>query len=320
MEQNKVFNSIIKKYNGFNIENVQKSTNLYFIKKYTIGDTKDWISMQMNSNSSLRRVYNTLKYGIDKNKKYNSNKVKYDKTIEKYTPTTQGDAEKIYFVKEDYLNDQLSVFKNKILSKEQKYLELNEMNYFTFTIPIEEKNMYLVGKIEKINRVRDGFVAKMIGNEIHIAKNDKFGISENLGMIIYENIIYILNKNFFENFFDLDEKFKKETQKHIQDLMKSNHFVGLDKYLEKVQDNKKYTRKISKALDNFREKNIDYSKISEQDFTKRINKIIEHEEGLELNKKGKIEFKDDTDIENITKLITDDYFITILTETFGSSE
>lgn len=194
------------------------------------------------------------------------------------------------------------------------------MQYYTYKVSLDDNSLYLVGRIDKINRINDGFVAKFKGKEIEITKNDKFGISEYFDFIIYNDQIYIFNKNNFENFFDLEEKFKDETRKHVKEISKSNYFIGLEDYLKEIEDNKAYTKRISKALDEFREKNIDYSKIDEEDFKERIGIIAENFEGIKINNEGKVVYNDKEDIESITKLIIDDYFISIISQTFGSSD
>ena len=69
----------------------------------------------------------------------------------------------------------------------------------------------------------------------------------------------------------------------------------------------KLTLKISKALDEFREKNIDYSEIDEKDFKERIRIIVDNYDGIKINDEGKVLYEDKEDIESITKLIIDDF-------------
>ncbi|MBM6223341.1 DUF4868 domain-containing protein [Staphylococcus epidermidis] len=217
--------------------------------------------MKMEQNSTLNRLYNTFKYGLDKKIYYRSNKKNYEKKVLPYSPTTTGDSEKIYYTTESYLNSQLNKFKAQLLSKELNKLELKDMQYYTYKVSLDDNSLYLVGRIDKINRINDGFVAKFKGKEIEITKNDKFGISEYFDFIIYNDQIYIFNKNNFENFFDLEEKFKDETRKHVKEISKSNYFIGLEDYLKEIEDNKAYTKRISKALDEFREKILIIAKL-----------------------------------------------------------
>ncbi|KEI48152.1 Kiwa anti-phage protein KwaB-like domain-containing protein [Staphylococcus sp. FSL W8-0304] len=320
MNDIKSIKNIIDDYKNINIDNVVTKSDIYFIKKYSINNERAWISMKMEQNSTLNRLYNTFKYGLDKKIYYRSNGKNYEKKVLPYSPTTTGDSEKIYYTTESYLNSQLNKFKAQLLSKELNKLELKDMQYYTYKVSLDDNSLYLVGRIDKINRINDGFVAKFKGKEIEITKNDKFGISEYFDFIIYNDQIYIFNKNNFENFFDLEEKFKDETRKHVKEISKSNYFIGLEDYLKEIEDNKAYTKRISKALDEFREKNIDYSKIDEEDFKERIGIIAENFEGIKINNEGKVVYNDKEDIESITKLIIDDYFISIISQTFGSSD
>lgn len=312
--------NIIKEYESINIDNVVEKSNVYFIKKIINEDKKTWISMQMEPNGTLNRLYNTFKYVLNNKIKYRSNGKYHQKVVVPYSPTSSGDNEKIYFVDKLYLGNQFDEFKSKILSKELDSLELSEVYFYTYKITPNQEPIYIVGRIDKINRVRDGFVAKLKGKQIEFTKNDKFGIGEKFDFIVYKDTIYIFNKNGFENFFDLDEKFKNETRKHVKDIMKSNYFEGLDKYLEKVENDKRYTKKISKALDDFKEKGINYSDIEEKEFKKRLDFIVENDESIYINNENKVEYRDYNDLESVTKLIIDDYFIAILSQTFGSSD
>lgn len=311
---------VINDYKNINIENVVSISDIYCVKKHLVDKEKSWISMKMEQNNTLNRLYNTFKYGLDKKIFYRSNGKKYEKNVVPYSPTTTGDSEKIYYTSKSYLNNQLKKFKDQLLAKELSALELKDMQYYVYKILINDNSLYLVGRIDKINRINDGFVAKFKGKQIEITKNDKFGISEHFDFYIYNDEIYIFNKNNFENFFDLEEKFKDETRKHVTQIIKSNYFIGLENYLAEIEDNKAYTKKISKALDDFRKKDIDYSKIDKEDFKKRIEVIADNFEGININDEGKVVYSDKEDIESITKLIIDDYFISIISQTFGSSD
>lgn len=311
---------VINDYKNINIDDVVSISDIYFIKKYIVDNEKSWISMKMEQNNTLNRLYNTFKYGLDKKIFYRSNGKKYEKNVVPYSPTTTGDSEKIYYTSKSYLNNQLTKFKEQLLSRELNALELKDMQYYVYKILINDNSLYLVGRIDKINRINDGFVAKFKGKQIEITKNDKFGISEHFDFFIYNDEIYIFNKNNFENFFDLEEKFKDETRKHVNQIIKSNYFIGLENYLAEIEDNKAYTKKISKALDEFRKKDIDYSKIDKEDFKNRIEVIANNFEGININSEGKVVYSDKEDIKSITKLIIDDYFISIISQTFGSSD
>ncbi|HDA1778415.1 TPA: DUF4868 domain-containing protein, partial [Staphylococcus aureus] len=48
--------------------------------------------------------------------------------------------------------------------------------------------------------------------------------------------------------------------------------------------------------------------------------INQHGEDFKLNKNNQLEIEKDTDIDSITRLITDDYYFTILTDSFGYNE
>ena len=60
-------------------------------------------------------------------------------------------------------------------------------------------------------------------------------------------------------------------------------------------------------MDEFREKNIDYSEIDEKDFKERIRIIVDNYDGIKINDEGKVLYEDKEDIESITKLIIDDF-------------
>ncbi|WP_254241401.1 hypothetical protein [Staphylococcus aureus] len=70
----------------------------------------------------------------------------------------------------------------------------------------------------------------------------------------------------------------------------------------------------------FNENGIDYSNINSDNFKSKIDIINQHGEDFKLNKNNQLEIEKDTDIDSITRLITDDYHFTILTDSFGYNE
>ncbi len=311
---------IIDEYLKIKIDNVQSLSNLYLIDKFVSKKQKCWTSMLVQSNETLNRVYNTFYLGMNSNLTFKSSGETIAKSIKPYSPTASDNKEEIYYVNSSYLDNQVTEFKNILFAKEESSLTIDKMDYFAYCIEIQNEQLIILGKVNRINHFRSGFVMKLIsGNEIEISKNDKFGINDQIGLIIYKDDIFIFQKSFFENFFDLEEKFKKEAIEHIADLNKSGYFTGLDLYLEKVKNNKSITRKISKALDDFRKNNDSFQKIDVEDFKKRVGVIMEHDPNIIL-KGNKIIIDENTEMDSITKLVTDDYFIRVMTERFGSSE
>lgn len=87
-----------------------------------------------------------------------------------------------------------------------------EMQFFTYSLNIDNQTAYFIGKVEKLNAIKNGLIAKFTEDGLKLGKNDQFGIKDHVGVILYDKNIYILKKYIFEVLFDLEEKFLKETK------------------------------------------------------------------------------------------------------------
>ncbi len=325
MSYSNEFNNLIKKVNEYSLDDVEKNSQLYFVKKIFTKDKdnnkkRSWLAMNVVATNIIRKIHKIVDTAVQDSVIYKSNGEDVKKSVKKYTPTSNNNNEEILVTDYNYLNDQPEEFIKKLLHKESEKMLTEEMQFFTYSLNIDNQTAYFIGKVEKLNAIKNGLIAKFTEDGLKLGKNDQFGIKDHVGVILYDKNIYILKKYIFEVLFDLEEKFLKETKKNINNISNSKHFIGLDVYLESIKNNRNITRKISKAVEKFNENGIDYSNINSDNFKSKIDIINQHGEDFKLNKNNQLEIEKDTDIDSITRLITDDYYFTVLTDSFGYNE
>ncbi len=109
--------------------------------------------------------------------------------MKKYTPTSNNNEE-ILVTDYNYLNDQPEEFIKKLLHKESEKMLTEEMQFFTYSLNIDNQTAYFIGKVEKLNAIKNGLIAKFTEDGLKLGKNDQFGIKDHVGVILYDKKIY----------------------------------------------------------------------------------------------------------------------------------
>lgn len=151
----------------------------------------------------------------------------------------------------------------------------------------------------KLKMIRTYF--STTSKKLELLKGETINLDKQIDCVYYDEIFYILKKGYFEQIVGLQEEFKEEAKKVIEELRKIDIIEGLD-IIEKQIENKPAIHKklvrISR-IGNYR--NIDAKTIT------KMQKVCK-KFGDKLNvKNGKLQILEDKDVDVILKMLADYY-------------
>ncbi|WP_238988361.1 hypothetical protein [Staphylococcus aureus] len=185
MSYSNEFNNLIKKVNEYSLDDVEKNSQLYFVKKIFTKDKdnnkkRSWLAMNVVATNIIRKIHKIVDTAVQDSVIYKSNGEDVKKSVKKYTPTSNNNNEEILVTDYNYLNDQPEEFIKKLLHKESEKMLTEEMQFFTYSLNIDNQTAYFIGKVEKLNAIKNGLIAKFTEDGLKLGKNDQFGIKDHV--------------------------------------------------------------------------------------------------------------------------------------------
>lgn len=174
----------------------------------------------------------------------------------------------------------------------------------------KEERIFLLQKFVKSQHLTDKKIAVVyINNEYKLISDKIVEIGRNFETIILED--YIISKKLrdFEYIFEFEIFYKEKAGEFINEISNFDKIQIIDevkeKILEKIKTNRKFAHKLYSAYRNGYYKYIDINKL--KDLQKRLS--------LRINiKNEKIIIDDQTNLEDLLRVLNDDFEKSLLTE------
>jgi hypothetical protein len=137
--------------------------------------------------------------------------------------------------------------------------------------------------------------------KLELLKGETINLDKQIDCVYYDEIFYILKKGYFEQIVGLQEEFKEEAKKVVEELKKIDVIEGLDKIEKQIEDKPAIHKKLVRIsrIGNYR--NVDKDVINKM-------QVVCEKYGDKLNvKDDKLQIEEDKDIEVILKMLADYY-------------
>lgn len=197
----------------------------------------------------------------------------------------------------------LTDYKNKI----------TDFNFYVLSIKDNSGNdIHLIRKMNGYKKINShGIFAYINGKELNQIDNPVIGIDNSVDLIVYNDLIYILNYNSIKKFFNLKFSFQKEVVNILAPVKERGVIDNYDKFERNIRSNDKLTNRLISMKR--KGVNFDESLNNKEELQKTIA-------DFELNvvyKNGKILFDKSEDKEAILNLLSDYYYRTTQQKTKG---
>jgi len=151
----------------------------------------------------------------------------------------------------------------------------------------------------KMRIIRTFFSTK--SQKLELLKGETINLDKQIDCVYYDEIFYILKKGYFEQIVGLQEEYKDEAKKVVQELHKMNFIVGLDLISKQIENKPAIHKKLVRIsrIGNYR--NIDEKTV------KKMQSVCKKFGDKLIVEDGRLQIKEDSDVDVILKMLADYY-------------
>ncbi len=137
--------------------------------------------------------------------------------------------------------------------------------------------------------------------KLELLKGETVNLDKQIDCIYYDEIFYVIKKGCFEQIVGLQEEYKEEAKKVVEQLKQTNKIKGLEKIAEQIETTPSLHKKLVRIarIGNYR--NIDDKAIS-----KMKNVCKKYGDNLKVDN-GNLLIEDEKDIDIVLKMLADYY-------------
>lgn len=222
-----------------------------------------------------------------------------------------GELESISTEEIPLFQDFLNSITEENINKEMYSLRIEKIDFYCIEISFDGKTVYMFRQFQKLKKLRQGFLTRIIDNELNVIDNDFLGIDELIDMIVFEGKIYLFNHISLERVFSYRDEFLKKTNEALGEILTKNVISNIEQFADDCRNDirimKRFTNIMTKErlplfFDN-------YDKVPEI--------VAELELDLDFDEEGKIIYKERSQLFHIINLLSDAYFKSLLAQRTG---
>lgn len=279
---------------------------------------KIYFSRKSNSSISKYITHNPSISGAVQTELFNTIFPYVDKQLDSlklvdYNPlgVLDGELESISTEEIPLFQDFLNSITEENINKEMNSLRIEKIDFYCIEISYDGKTVYMFRQFQKLKKLRQGFLTRIIDNELNVIDNDFLGIDELIDMIVFEGKIYLFNHISLERVFSYRDEFLKKTNEALGEILTKNVISNIEQFTDDCRNDirimKRFTNIMTKErlplfFDN-------YDKVPEI--------VAELELDLDFDEEGKIIYKERSQLFHIINLLSDAYFKSLLAQRTG---
>lgn len=280
-------------------------TKIYFSRKSN-GSTVKYITHNPSVSEEVQsELFNTIFPYIDK--QLNSLE------LVNYNPlgVLDGELESIPTEEIPLFQDFLNSISQENIHKEMNSLRIEKIDFYCIEISYDGKTVYMFRQFQKLKKLRQGFLTRIIDNELNVIDNDFLGIDELIDIIVFDGKIYLFNHISLERVFNYKDEFLKKTNEALGEILTKNVISNIEQFADDCRNDirimKRFTNIMTKERLPLFFENYD-----------RVPEIVkELELDLEFDEDGKMIYKERSQLFHIINLLSDSYFKSLLAHRTG---
>lgn len=206
--------------------------------------------------------------------------------------------------------DIISSLKNE--NQLQNIMCTNDIHTYCFEFKHDNKEIIVLRRFTKMQKLREGFLGTFIEGTFKKINGEVLGVDNDIDLILFDEKILILNHISLERIFDLEEQFKSQARETINMIEEKNIICNFEEFEKDVLNNIPAVKRLTKIASN---ETLPL-------FFKNFNRVVEvsKEFGLGItfsDDESQIVYEDKSQITEITLLMNDAYYKTLIGRTPG---
>lgn len=195
--------------------------------------------------------------------------------------------------------------------------EISKLNFYCLKIVFDnQEELFIFRRVTKFNRLTRGLIGQFVEGDFEKLNPNLLGIDRNLDVVVYQDEVLILNHISLERIFSIHDQYQEKASQTLEIVERANRITNFDQFKEDCLSDARVTRALTKIL-------------NEED---RINRCFENFEnvihvvdifGLEIEfeeENSVLVYEDKSQLLDITRLIRDSFYRTIINNREGIDE
>lgn len=196
--------------------------------------------------------------------------------------------------------------------KDMKLLSVRYIKYYCLCYSCNGKTIYLLRQFSKMKKLRSGYIARIVNDELVAMDGDFLGIDENIDIILYENTLFVLNHISLERIFNYRDEYLKKTNEALGEILNTGCIKNMEQFSEDCTSDVRIMKRFTNIMTQGR------LPLFFQNFDK-VPRIVQ-ELGLDIEydeDEGKLVYREKSQLFHIINLMSDAYFKSLLLDRTG---
>ena len=196
--------------------------------------------------------------------------------------------------------------------KDMKLLSVGHIKYYCLCYSCNGKTIYLLRQFSKMKKLRSGYIARIVNDELVAMDGDFLGIDENIDIILYENTLFVLNHISLERIFNYRDEYLKKTNEALGEILNTGCIKNMEQFSEDCTSDVRIMKRFTNIMTQGR------LPLFFQNFDK-VPGIVQ-ELGLDIEydeDEGKLVYREKSQLFHIINLMSDAYFKSLLLDRTG---
>lgn len=220
----------------------QNVVKIYFSRKSNSNTSKYITHSPSISEAVQTELCNTIFPYIDK--QLNSLK------LVDYNPlgVLDGELESISTEEIPLFQDFLNSITEENINKEMSSLRIEKIDFYCIEISHDGKTVYMFRQFQKLKKLRQGFLTRIIDNELNVIENDFLGIDELIDMIAFEGNIYLFNHISLERVFSYRDEFLIKTNEALGEILTKNVISNIEQFADDCRNDIRVMKRFTNIM------------------------------------------------------------------------
>lgn len=204
------------------------------------------------------------------------------------------------------VNEFLESISDDKVYKDMNNLRIDKVGFYCIQLSVDGKDIYLFRQFQKLRKLRKGFLAQIVNNELLALENSFLGIDEAIDILLYEGEIYIFNHISLKRIFEYRDEFLQKTNEALGEILNKNVIANIEQFAEDCYRDIRITKRFTNIMTKGRLPLFfdNYDKVPEivQDLAIDID----------FDEDGKMIYREKSQLFHIINLLSDAYFRSLL--------
>lgn len=196
--------------------------------------------------------------------------------------------------------------------KDMKLLSVGQIKFYCLCYSCNGKTVYVLRQFSKMKKLRSGYIARIVNDELVAMDGDFLGIDENADIIFYENTLFVLNHISLERIFNYRDEYLKKTNEALGEILNTGCIKNMEQFSEDCTSDVRIMKRFTNIMTQGR------LPLFFQNFDK-VPGIVQ-ELGLDIEydeDEGKLVYREKSQLFHIINLMSDAYFKSLLLDRTG---